>query len=412
MALKKLISTSNTAVENGVRLATYRALVEAGASKSEAASVASKLTVDFTQHGKYGPALNSLYLFANASIQGNLRMMQAGVRSKNVQRIVGGIVVGGFALQMLALASGGDDDSGEPYILGINDSIRERNMIFMIPGTKGKYHSMPMPYGYNTFFNAGAEAANMLYMALQGKDYDTVAGAGRIVTGFMNSFNPMASGTLLQTLAPTVLDPFAQPAENRNHMNMPLMPEQDKYGVKKPDSERYWKGVSVPSKGIAAMLNRLTGGDKFESGLLDISPETLDMLYETATGSAGKFVSNVLNLPARAITDDLPLHKIPITRRFVGAYDDRAISNRYYDAIDKGEIAKKRFDAAEAGLERMKVARSGDYQLFRRSQNIEKQLSTIRKTKKKAEARGDKASVEMFEKRIKTIQARFLEGLR
>jgi hypothetical protein len=60
----------------------------------------------------------------------------------------------------------------------------------------------------------------------------------------------------------------------------------------------------------------------------------------------------------------------------------------------------------------MKVASSDDYQLFRRSQNIEKQLSTLRKTKKKAEARGDKARVEMFEKRIKTIQAKFLEGLR
>jgi hypothetical protein len=135
------------------------------------------------------------------------------------------------------------------------------------------------------------------------------------------------------------------------------------------------------------------------------------MMYETATGSAGKFVSNVLNLPARAITDELPLHKIPITRRFVGAYDDRAISNRYYDAIDKGEIAKKRFDAA-VGVERMKVTRSADYQLFRKSQNIEERLRAIRKTKKQAEARGDKASVEMLEKRIKTIQSKFLDGVR
>jgi hypothetical protein len=39
-------------------------------------------------------------------------------------------------------------------------------------------------------------------------------------------------------------------------------------------------------------------------------------------------------------------------------------------------------------------------------------LSALRKTKKQAEARGDKAGVERFEKRIKTIQAKFLEGLR
>jgi len=39
-------------------------------------------------------------------------------------------------------------------------------------------------------------------------------------------------------------------------------------------------------------------------------------------------------------------------------------------------------------------------------------LSALRKTKKQAEARGDKASVERFEKRIKTIQAKFLAGLR
>jgi hypothetical protein len=410
-ALKKLVSRSNTAVENGVRLATYKNLVESGVSKSEAASVASKLTVDFTQKGKQGPALNALFMFANAGIQGNLRMIQAIGKSREVRKIVGGVVAGGFALQLLALASGGDDDSGEPYILGIADFIRERNMIFMIPGTKGKYISIPMPYGYNGFNNIGAEAANMLYMAMTGRKYNTAGGAMRVVTTFANAFNPLASGTILQTLSPTIADPIVMAAENKNFMGNDLMPNQNPFGPEKPDSERYWKNVSPTSKIVTSMVNRMTGGDRFKGGLVDMSPETLDMLYDTVTGSTGKFVSNVLHIPVRAATGELEVNNVPFARRFTGSWNERAISNRYYEAVKEWDVAKQRYDGAETPFERARVSASPEFKLYRRSKLAEKQLTNLLKSLKLAEARKDKERTETIKNRITSVQMNFLNRM-
>lgn len=406
-AMKKLVSQSNTSVENGVRLATYKNLVESGVPKQKAASIASKLTVDFTQKGKYGPALNSLYLFANAGIQGNVRMITALGTSKKVQKIVGGLVVGGFALQLMALA-GGDDDTGEPYVLGLPDFVRERNIIFMLPGTEGKYISVPMPYGYNVFNNIGAEAANLLYMGTKGKDYDASQGAMRIATTFANSFNPLSSGTILQTLSPTIADPIVMAAENKDYTGRDLMPEQSQFDAPKPDSEMYWKGVSPTSKYVAAIVNNLTGGDRYESGLVDVSPETLDMMYDTATGSTGKFVANILNLPQRVMSGELEPNRMPFSRRFFGQWDDKAISERYHAAVEKGEIAKQRLDGAETPEEKERVRNSAEFQNFRLSKGYDKQIAVLRKNLKFAEAKNDKERVARIRKQITDAQKKYL----
>ena len=76
-------------------------------------------------------------LSASSSVQGTVRMAQAMATSRKVQAIAGGIAGAGFVLQMLALAGGGDDDSGEPNIFGIPESTRERNIIIMLPGGEG-----------------------------------------------------------------------------------------------------------------------------------------------------------------------------------------------------------------------------------------------------------------------------------
>jgi hypothetical protein len=70
------IKDGNTAVENGTRLAFYKALRDKGISPERAAQKAKNLTVNFNRKGEWGSSINSLYIFANAAIQGNRRMLQ------------------------------------------------------------------------------------------------------------------------------------------------------------------------------------------------------------------------------------------------------------------------------------------------------------------------------------------------
>ena len=406
--VKNFIESANKAVENCLRLATYKAMVERGVARDKAARVASGLTVDFTQHGKLGPQINALYLFFNASVQGTVRMGQAMAKSKRVRRIAGALAGLGFMLQMLALAGGGDDDTGEPYILGIPEYERTRSIIIMLPGQEGKYIKIPKAYGYGALYDFGAELANSIYMSATGRKYDHAKGAMRVVSSFANSFNPVHSATVLQTIAPTLVDPAVYVAENKTWSGQPLMPEQNPFGPQKPDSQRAWKSTGPAWKGIAETANRWTGGDTYEDGLVDVSPETLEMLWDNALGSAGRFIGNVAHLPATLMQDETDISKVPFVRTVAGRWSDRVIATRYHDAMEKAEIANMRFKNAETLEEKRRVFQSDDYMLYRRTHEIDKRVKRLRKRLNQIEAAGNTTGAEHIRKQILNLQKRSL----
>ncbi|EEH5016509.1 hypothetical protein GZ330_004641 [Salmonella enterica] len=73
----KLVEDGNNAVENALRLSAYKHARDAGLSRAQAASLAKNMTVNFNRRGEQGVLLNSLYMFANASIQGTANMMRS-----------------------------------------------------------------------------------------------------------------------------------------------------------------------------------------------------------------------------------------------------------------------------------------------------------------------------------------------
>ena len=47
------------------------------------------------------------------------------------------------------------------------------------------------------------------------------------------------------------------------------------------------------SKSLSTWLNSVTGGDENRSGIVDISPEFIDYLWQQYTSGAGSFIGNV-----------------------------------------------------------------------------------------------------------------------
>ncbi len=374
----------NTAVENAGRFAAFKLGVENGMSDAKAAQMAADLTVDFTKKGTMSPVLNSLYLFFNASVQGNYRILRALINSPKARKMVGGLAMMGFMAGMWNAASGGDD---------LEDYLKERNLVIKIPGSK-KMVKIPLPYGFNFFVNAGYEAADMV----TNKDYSPVKGAARLANVLAGSFNPIQAGTLLQTLAPTVLDPFVQVGENKTWFGGELMPAQDKYAkVKKPDSQRYWKSASAPSTWFASMMNEITGGNKVRSGLVDVSPETLDLVMDTMGGSAFRFVKDISLMPGRALNNELPMYKIPFVRRVMSEVPEYATSKKYYrlwedlltrEAESKVYQDKFRLDAKEK-------------RLLRVMKKTERKISKLRK---KLRAVSDRKRKDILKGRIDALQ--------
>jgi len=401
--LGKFVEAMNTSIENGVRLATYKVLVENGSTKFQAAKAASNLTVDFTRHGTAGPIINSLYMFANAGIQGNVRMIKAVAKNRSVQKIAGGIVAFGFTANILGAMSGDDDDDEAYYdkLKRTNPSIFERNMVFMIPGTDGRYVKIPMPYGYNTFFVLGNEAAG----ALRGKS--PVESMSRIMSTLLGSLNPLQSATLLQTIMPTIGDPIAQVMENKAWHGGKLMPDENPFGIPIPDSERFFKSVNPMAKFVAQGLNAVTGGDKYKPGLIDMSPETFEMIVETYGGSAAKLIKDAVSLPLAVLSDDgLSMNKTPGIRKFIGSSPDFIDSTIYEENNDKVDILKKRYEDAE-GAEKSDLKSDPLFKMLSFHKITKSQLRRMNKQMKLAEKAGNKGTEKRLKEQILQVKKRY-----
>jgi hypothetical protein len=322
---RTFMDRANTSVENAVRLSAYQAAVESGVSKARAAAMAADLTVDFTKKGAMGSEINALWMFANAGIQGSTRILKAA-KNKQVQKMMAATIGAGVAMH-IANMNAGDDDDGIAYYDKLEDHAKERNLIFIIPGTGGDYVKIPLPWGFNVLWNIGDEIGKGVGKKVFGgknykdsSDFDAMGSAARLALTTMNAFNPLQAGTLMQTLSPTVSDPFVQIAENKAWHGGQLMPAQNPFApVEKPDSQLYWSTARSQSKAFAEKLNELTGGNRADPGAIDISPESIDVFIDTFTGSAGRFLADLVGTPLKALSgEDVDASEIPFARRLYG----------------------------------------------------------------------------------------------
>lgn len=408
------ISDANGAFENGVRLSAYANARRSGMSKQQAARLAKNLTVNFNKKGSVGPALNALYLFYNASVQGSMRFITA-MKSPRVQKIMAATAVFGFTLAAMNRANAGDDDDGENRYDKIPDWEKARNLIFFIPGGDGKYVKIPMPYTYNLPFLAGSQMEAMVNG--KGKPIDAAA---NLVNAMLTAFNPLGeidvqADSALQSAkiaTPTALDPFLDILANRNFFGAPIAPEVSPFDkVPDPDSQRYFASTNPGAIWLANKLNSLTGGDALRPGAIDVSPASMVYLFDYLTGGTGGFVersATALMLTAKG--EEVPTHKIPFYRVFAGELNDARIGQTYYAARDDVNLRLAMFKQGKAigfdapGEKEEAMAGKRLESLLRTS---ERQLKHLRDRRKEAQARGDDEIVKVLEARSRALQVRF-----
>jgi len=272
----------NTAVEMGVRISTYDALVRRGLSKKRSAEIAGDLTVDFNKKGEAGPVLQSLYLFINPAIQGTAKAYRGITTSKTVRRTASVMVMAGFLNGIISQMLGGDDDKDIPQY------TKNTKIVIALPNGKQQTIFF-LPYGFSTFWALGR---NVSEFALGQISYDEVI--KKTILAGLDSFNPVGGSRIsLTEFVPSALKPLAEMSQNTAWYDGPIHPEQNQYGPMIPDSQLFYDSVRNNSKQLAQWLNRVTGGNEKISGKIDVSPENLDYLFDQYTGGVGKFLLNM-----------------------------------------------------------------------------------------------------------------------
>lgn len=331
----KWIEHLNQAGENAMRLSIYRAAIESGKTRAEAASLAKNSTVNFNRKGELGANINALYLFFNAGVQGTSALAHAHFKGKHKYQ-AWALSSGMIGLGFLAAAAfgGGDEDD---YDRELSDYDKSRNLVIRAGDSWVK---IPVPYGYGFFYNLGRHLAD----AERKGEWSKMP--WHLASDFVGEFTPF-SGVVAGKepdirqgiyALPTAFQIPGAVAVNRTGMGSPIFPES-KFDENQPDHLKMWRNTKgTLADDLAQVLDKAG---------LQVSPETLKYLGRTATGGSGAFVGSVFDAGKLTLEGaDIETKEMPFVRKFVKEGSVSDYRSAFYEA--KSEASKAADDFARA----------------------------------------------------------------
>jgi hypothetical protein len=348
---------ANGAVENGTRLAFFDAMmtnleaqgVPTDLAVERAAFHARNLTTNFAKGGEYKNGFNTAYLFFNASLQGSMALLNAMVNSKKVRKAIAGIVVLGFASDMInAILSSDDDDDGIKDYDTINEYTLSHNFLFPDVFGTGENLKIPLGYGLNTFFNSGRVLSNLLRGTIGDKGtYDASQAAASVVGTIGDLINPFGGSNKWNWIVPTQLDLPFELITNKNFMNQPIYKELSPYEQYSSASNLYWSTTSPSAIWISKFINSLGGGGEKIPGTIlgqrvDIQPDVIEHIVEFLSGGVGRFAMRSLDTATNTLPsalmgqwEDDMINKTPFLSKYLQTVTDKDKAGKYYENRDE-----------------------------------------------------------------------------
>jgi hypothetical protein len=284
----------NEIVESSTRLAAYKAAIDAGMSKKRAAFLAKELTVNFNRTGAWGPYINSLYLFWNATVQGAFRVGTSIAKNPKSRALAAGVAANS-AMQVWR-----NRMMCREAWEKIPEWEKDNYHIFIDPDCEA-YSKFRVPFGYNIFHVMGSVAMDAALdhhqdgMPLEEIDYGKVV--SRTLGAVSDAVNPFGAGAKGLNAIPTLARPYFEMKGNVKWNGSPIKPEQSFVDI--PKSRQYYEGVSPTAKAITDFISESTGGKQLEHtyhyGLVEVSPEDLEYIMDFIGGGTGKFIKRTID---------------------------------------------------------------------------------------------------------------------
>ena len=404
----KFVSDRNSVVENAVRFSAYKvAREQLGLSPKQAAKLGKELTVDFNRKGEWGSNFNAFYMFWNAGVQGNSRILRGALNkdNKRIRKMMAGTMAFAAAVEIYnQWVSAPDDEDDESAYNKIRDQIGSRYFILMTGRGEDDYISFPLPWGYNVLHLAGQAVGGALARPMGlNPSGSVIDDTTRTIVGAMKSFNPMMEATLAQSLSPTVFDPMMRIVEEKDWHGGPLYPN---FNPKAPNFRKYYSSASETSKYTAKFMHdTFVNEDTQEiNPLFDWSPEWTDMGFEYLTGGAGKFfLKDLPKLGTKLFSGEATEAKDwPFLNKVYGKVGPTAIKSDYYEKVYQIANMESKLNAIRnddsttkrEALENYKTAREATgprARLMYRAKSVRKLISNQKKLIANLEDRGEDA---------------------
>jgi hypothetical protein len=330
----------NRGVEDMTRFAVYMTSRQSGRSITQSVANAKDITVNFNKKGRGNMGagvMNLMYLFFNATVQ-SLANFGGLFKNHPVKATTAATLMASAGMLVPMLMAALSDDEEQKYY-DLPDWVRRNNLCLRIPATD-TFITIPMPHELRPFYGLGEIFSSMLSGQMSVAD-----GLKEAAQGFA-SLSPIDflgnDGDLRVNLTPSLFQPLAQLAVNKDYFGTPIQKETP-YNELDPEWTKAYKGTNATLVEVTKAINTLGSGDEVKSGgWLDWSPAKIEHIFESYLGGMGK----TLNRAGKTISmlwneDAQTWRNVPIASSFVYKADERnqnrAINEKYYEAIDEAE---------------------------------------------------------------------------
>lgn len=289
--LIRSVDNYNRVFEDATRLSAYKTALDQGKTRDQAAFIAKNVTVNFNNRGTASPIINSLWMFTNASVQGNVRTIKSLANPKTAA------VVFATVMGITEIAQSRNDSIDPDWREKISDYDRVHSLVFVTPGQKDdefSYVTIPVSWGLKPM----KVMSDRLYEIRHGKG-EAGQAAADIASSLIESYNPIGGTDFFSTLTPTVLDVPAEIARNKAWHGGVIFPDW-KQGL--PAPEQTFNSTDETLKGktsiqISEMLNNVG---------MEITPPALSYIYDQFVGGAGRAVTRMADTVGALATGSAP----------------------------------------------------------------------------------------------------------
>ena len=347
-------------LEQVSRFAAFLTARETGKSINEAISDAKEITVNFNRKGsgkmitleeaKYltgkngqpltkpqqwmvvglssiAPLGRRFIMFFNAAIQGlnaTYKLMK-----KNPKRFTGwalGYAAVGMMNAVLHAMMDDDDD-----YLDIPQYERRNSLMI---GGNGAYFKWALPQEARAFYALGDLAVETVMGRNPHQNF--LGEALKIGTEIL----PVNPSEGWKAFMPSVAIPFIELALNEDYKGAPIYNEQKWLSEEEKKRTAKWssayQGTGWTYVKIAQGLNFITGGDKHDAGWINLQPEKLEHLVQSAFGGTIRTADKFINTISAALDPEEPMtiRQAPFLNRFLTINDERFKNVHVNDVFD------------------------------------------------------------------------------
>jgi len=365
----------NRAVENTARFAAFVTSREMGRTLERSVYDAKEVSVNFNkkgagdkfagavgqtllgQIGSYGSAAGRLlYVFWNAGVQGLTNFGRAAKRHKGKAATgMASMFALGMAIAALAASGGdGDDDDANAYY-NLPEYVRRSNICFRAGNS---WITIPLPIEFRGIYGMGELAMGTITGKEHYSDKELAFQIGSQVSQVF-PLDMLEGGGGISPLIPSAAKPVVEAyIMNKSWTGMPIY--KDTYFNKDlPNWTKAYKSANKQLVELAEAANRMSGGDEFTKGAVDINPARVEYMLNGYFGGYATLVNKLVKMAETATGQrDFEWRNMLVASRLVKSGDERTqrrkLTNDFFNIKDEAEQTQRRLrgyeDKADAGL--------------------------------------------------------------